>query len=42
MTAALVVVGAYALMGLVALTFHHDHPAGQSCGWSGCQAKESR
>ena len=41
MTAALVVLGAYALMGLVALTFHHTHPDGRSCGWSGCQVKES-
>ncbi|WP_346007257.1 hypothetical protein [Janibacter terrae] len=39
--AALVVVVAYAFMGAVALAFHHTHPAGQTCGWSGCQAKEA-
>lgn len=26
---------------LTALAFHHDHSRGH-CGWSGCQAKETR
>ncbi|MEN3123236.1 hypothetical protein [Janibacter sp. LM] len=41
MGAALVVIAAYVIAGLIALSFHHDHPAGQTCGWSGCQAKEA-